>query len=128
MAHGAIRAIGNSINLKATYGAGYRINIITEYQECQAIKAQVLQRVPGVIVEDESAGALIFQFPNTSTQHIPKFVEWLEGEIGEDGKKVIPAGIITCGISQTTLEEVFLRIIREANPNGYSGYEAKKND
>jgi hypothetical protein len=115
MAHGAVRALGNSISLKAKYGAGYRINIITDTEKSGAIKQQVLQRVPNVVVEDESAGALIFQFPNTSKSTIPDFVDWLETEKAN--------GVKTWGISQTTLEEVFLKIIRDANPNGYSGYE-----
>lgn len=118
MAHGAIRAIGNSINLKNKYGAGYRINIITEEEKTETIKTQVGQRVPNAVIEDESAGALIFQFPNESKPAIPDFVEWLESEKMN--------GVKTWGISQTTLEEVFLKIIRDANPNGYSGYEAQK--
>jgi len=115
MAHGAVRAIGNSITLKAKYGAGYRINLITDNEKSEAIKTQVLNRVPNVVVEDESAGALIFQFPNESKGSIPEFVEWLEGEK--------ESGVKAWGISQTTLEEVFLKIIRSCNPNGYSGYE-----
>jgi hypothetical protein len=118
MAHGAIRAIGNSITLKNKYGAGYRINIITEEAKSEAIKAEVMERVPGAVLEDESAGALIFQFPNESKGGIPEFVEWCEGAKKE--------GVKTWGISQTTLEEVFLKIIRDANPDGYSGYEAMK--
>jgi ABC-type multidrug transport system ATPase subunit len=118
MAHGAIRAIGNSITLKNKYGAGYRINIITDETKSEAIKTQVMERVPNAVLEDESAGALIFQFPNESKSAIPDFVEWLEGSKGE--------GVKTWGISQTTLEEVFLKIIRDANPDGYSGYEAQK--
>ena len=118
MAHGAVRAIGNSITLKEKFGAGYRINLIIEEGMGKMVKENVLKRVPGVVVEDESAGSLIFQFPNSSKNSIPDFVEWIENEKSTNGIK-------TWGISQTTLEEVFLKIIRDANPNGYSGYEAK---
>lgn len=69
--------------------------------------------IEGGSLEDESAGALIFQFSGESFKEISKFVEFLE--INESGL------IKTWGISQTTLEEVFLRIIRKANPGGYRG-------
>jgi hypothetical protein len=95
MAHGSIRAIGNSITLKNKYGAGYRINIITDEAKSADIKSEVMTRVPNAVLEDESAGALIFQFPNESKPAIPDFVEWLEASKG--------AGVKTWGISQTTL-------------------------
>lgn len=84
MAHGAIRALGNSISLKAKYGAGYRINLMVNPGESAKVKDLVINRVPGVFLEDESAESLIFQFPTTSQKHIPEFVQFLE----EDGKKV----------------------------------------
>ncbi|KAJ3381664.1 ATP-binding cassette sub- A member 1 [Lobulomyces angularis] len=118
MAHGSVKAIGNSITLKEKFGAGYRMNLITEPSLSDKIKEEVIKRVPGIVVEDESAGALIFQLPNKFKSHIPSFVDWLESNRG--------VGITTWGISQATLEEVFLKLIREANPNGYSGYEVGK--
>ncbi|KAJ3213534.1 ATP-binding cassette sub- A member 1 [Dinochytrium kinnereticum] len=109
MAHGRLRAIGNSIALKAKYGAGYRISVITSDPE--PVKAKVSQMVPNAKLEDDSAGALIYQFPLSDTPAIPAFVKWLEEN---------PLGAVKAwGISQTTLEEVFLKLIREANPNGY---------
>ncbi|KAJ3314632.1 ATP-binding cassette sub- A member 1 [Blyttiomyces sp. JEL0837] len=109
MAHGRLRAIGNSISLKNKYGAGYRISVITDFPN--EMKGQVNARVPNAKLEDDSAGALIYQFPISSTHAIPGFVKWLEEN--KDGQ------VKAWGISQTTLEEVFLKIIRDANPNGY---------
>ncbi|KAI9363393.1 hypothetical protein DFJ73DRAFT_511027 [Zopfochytrium polystomum] len=109
MAHGRLRAIGNSIFLKNKYGAGYRISVITDHSD--RMKAAIAERVPGARLEDDAAGALIYQFPISSTPAIPGFVKWLEANA---------EGLVKAwGISQTTLEEVFLRIIRDANPNGY---------
>ncbi|KAJ3084515.1 ATP-binding cassette sub- A member 1, partial [Quaeritorhiza haematococci] len=120
MAHGRLRAIGNSIALKNKFGAGYRISIVTDPERAEAAKEVVSARVPDAVLEDDSAGALIYQFPITSTAAIPGFVKYLDAD---------PDGLVRAwGISQTTLEEVFLRIIREANPNGYSGYEAEKKE
>ena len=69
-----------------------------------AIKKAVAERVPGATLEDDSAGALIYQFPSSSTHAIPGFVKWLE-----EAKKTI---VKNWGISQSTLEEVFLKLIR----------------
>ncbi|KAJ3413316.1 ATP-binding cassette sub- A member 1 [Chytridiales sp. JEL 0842] len=109
MAHGSLRAIGNSISLKNKYGAGYRISVITD--SATEMKTQVTRQVPGAVLEDDAAGALIYQFPRESTGSIPAFVKWLE----ENKEGLVKAW----GISQTTLEEVFLKLIRDANPNGY---------
>ncbi|KAJ3034928.1 ATP-binding cassette sub- A member 1 [Rhizophlyctis rosea] len=115
MAHGRLRAIGNSISLKNKYGAGYRISIVTDPARVNETKGVVSSRVPGVVLEDDSAGALIYQFPISSTNAIPEFVKYLDAD---------PDGLIRAwGISQTTLEEVFLKLIRDANPQGYGNYK-----
>ncbi|KAJ3258613.1 ATP-binding cassette sub- A member 1 [Chytriomyces hyalinus] len=110
MAHGKLCAMGDSISLKNKYGAGYRISIITSNPD--EMKNRVAEAVPDAILEDDSAGALIYQFPLSSTSYIPPFMEWLEENA--DGS------VKSWGVSQTTLEEVFLKLIREANPGGYN--------
>ncbi|KAJ3339044.1 ATP-binding cassette sub- A member 1 [Entophlyctis luteolus] len=112
MAHGQLCAIGNSITLKNKFGAGYRISVITS--DTEAMKAKVASSVPNANLEDDSAGSLIYQFPISSTPAIPEFVKWLEENAGSADSIVK-----SWGISQTTLEEVFLRLIRDANPGGY---------
>ncbi|KAJ3113665.1 ATP-binding cassette sub- A member 1 [Physocladia obscura] len=113
MAHGQLSAIGNSISLKNKYGAGYRISVITSNPE--EMKQKVTSSVPGAKLEDDSAGALIYQFPLSSTPSIPSFVKWLE-ENSASGVNGISGVVKSWGISQTTLEEVFLKLIRDANP------------
>ncbi|KAH6578232.1 hypothetical protein BASA61_004022 [Batrachochytrium salamandrivorans] len=115
MVHGRLRAIGNAITLKNKFGAGYRISITTNPAMIDEVKAEVYRYVPGATLEDDSAGALIYQFPVSSTPRIPAFVRHLDANL---------SGLVYAwGISQTTLEEVFLRIVRDANPNGYRGDE-----
>lgn len=70
------------------------------------VKQVVEEMVPGVILEDDSAGALIYQFPQSSTGNIPPFVQWMESSKGKLVK--------SWGISQSTLEEVFLKLVRDA--------------
>jgi len=78
MAHGTLRAIGNSIALKNKYGAGYRIAIISDPNNAPTIKKEIVSRVPNAAMEDDSAGALIYNFPTSDNERIPGFVEWLE--------------------------------------------------
>ncbi|KAJ3328381.1 hypothetical protein HDU76_010049 [Blyttiomyces sp. JEL0837] len=106
MQKGQVKAIGNSIALKNKFGAGYRISLITDHIDI--MKSEIEQRVPGAKLEDDSAGALIYQFPYSSTPYVPTFVKWLE-DVGKDTN----SGLVkNWGLSQTTLEEVFLSLIR----------------
>ncbi|KAG0343839.1 ATP-binding cassette sub- A member 1 [Podila humilis] len=183
MAHGRLRAIGNSIHLKNKFGAGYRISIMTDPSTTEQIKSIVESKVPGAILKDDSAGALLYQFPSESMGSIPQLVQWLEGadtsEIASStassanhsnntsgrntpsfnaagagagtttpvvavavgggaatggnldnhagnvlaNKRAAKVNALQWGISQTSLEDVFLKLIRDANPDGYQGYE-----
>jgi ABC-type multidrug transport system ATPase subunit len=112
MAHGRLRAIGNAVSLKSKFGAGYRISIVTDQGRRHEVKREVTALVPLAVLEDESAGALLYQFTGESVSLIPKLIRVLEANA---------TGVIRAwGISQATLEEVFLHVIRDANPEGYT--------
>jgi ABC-type multidrug transport system ATPase subunit len=119
MAHGRLRAIGNSIALKNKFGDGYRLSVITDNPA--KMKAEISALMPNATIEDDSAGALSYRFPYSGVSQIPRFIRWLE----EKKKMEQSEGLVkTWGISQTTLEQVFLKIIRAANPNGYTATES----
>jgi ABC-type multidrug transport system ATPase subunit len=107
MAKGRLRAIDNSIALKNKFGAGYRVSVVTTTQNASKVKDMVKSIIPEAVLEDDSAGALIYQFPHTAIKSVPTLVELLEEN--KDGL------INSWGISQSTLEDVFLKLIREAN-------------
>ncbi|KAJ3102571.1 ATP-binding cassette sub- A member 1 [Phlyctochytrium planicorne] len=107
MSHGRLRAIGSSLALKKKYGAGYRISLVVEPTRSDQAKAAVSKLVPSASLDDDSAGALIYQFSGQAADSIPKFIKYLDEN---------PEGFVKAwGISQTTLEEVFLKLIRDAN-------------
>ncbi|KAK9728380.1 hypothetical protein K7432_001166 [Basidiobolus ranarum] len=112
MALGRLSALGNSIQLKNKFGAGYRISMVVHPEHNAQVRSIVTKMVPGVKLEDDSAGSLIYQFPLECMQHIPVFVRFLEEDAENPNGRIVQAW----GISQTTLEEVFLKLIREANP------------
>ena len=105
LAQGKLSVIGNSIQLKSKFGKGYRISIVSEPGKSIQVKELVATKVPDAVLEDDSAEALIYQVPSKSTDSIPLFIRCLTEE---------NTGLVkNWGISQTTLEEVFLNRLRE---------------
>ena len=94
--------------------------MVTDVTKINETKSAMLQRIPNAKLEDDSAGALIYQLPPSSTPYIADLVKWLD---------LNPQGLIKAwGISQTTLEEVFLKLIRDANPGGYGYVNSGRQD
>ncbi|KAI8833374.1 hypothetical protein BC829DRAFT_426391 [Chytridium lagenaria] len=103
MSHGRLRAIGSSLSLKKKYGAGYRVSLVVDPERIEEAKREVNSRIPSATMEDDSAGALIYQFTGKVAGSVPRFIKYLEEN---------PEGFVKAwGISQTTLEV----IIRGAN-------------
>ncbi|ORX83600.1 hypothetical protein BCR32DRAFT_291916 [Anaeromyces robustus] len=105
MSTGTIKAIGNSIHLKNKFGNGYRISVLVDVENIDKFKAIASNMVPGIHIADDSAGALIYDFNDEQAQYVPDFVQYLD----ENPDNYVN----TWGMSQTTLEEVFLYVIHE---------------
>src|SRR5437763_17048358 len=58
MAHGKLRAIGNSIGLKSKFGGGYRVSLVTRNDDSDKLKNLMEKKIPEATLEDDSAGAL----------------------------------------------------------------------
>ncbi|OLY81151.1 ABC transporter A family member 2 [Smittium mucronatum] len=154
MAHGRLRALGTSIKLKSKFGIGYRFSMIAKNTSSYGvIKNTISNLFPEAILEDDSAGSIIYNFPKENEEKIPEFVSWLEANQenledystqdsnGFDLSMTIPTQafdmeflnnpsskanddcklISAWSMSQTSLEEVFLKIIREAQVEYESG-------
>ena len=113
MAHGRLRAIGTSMQLKTRFGNGYRVSIVTDHERLQEAKHFVDSKAPtAILTDDSSVGALTYQFPSHNIDAVPSFIRHLDEE---------DSGLIrNWGLSQTSLEEVFLRLVREAKPGSYN--------
>eukprot|EP00834_Sanchytrium_tribonematis_P006457 NODE_476_length_6991_cov_0.522635.p5 type:complete len:115 gc:universal NODE_476_length_6991_cov_0.522635:3967-3623(-) len=113
MADGEFKAIGSSISLKNKYGAGYRISLVTTEKNTNTVKAFVQKNLPEASLEDDAAGSLLYQLPIAATNRIAPFIRILEeSDLGKSEE--LEKGLIeNWGISQATLEEVFLRLIRK---------------
>ncbi|KAI9223359.1 hypothetical protein BC828DRAFT_345046 [Blastocladiella britannica] len=107
MARGRLHALGTGIRLKNKFGEGYRIGLMTRVENVDAAKAMVTAAVPEATLEDDSAGALVFRLPPSAVHKVPAFIKVLDSP---SGKQVVESW----GLSQSTLEEVFLLLIRRA--------------
>ncbi|CAG8640339.1 5302_t:CDS:2, partial [Funneliformis mosseae] len=110
MAHGSLRAHGNPIRLKRKFGSGYRVSLVTRIEDIARLKRLMKKRIPEAILEDDSAGSLLYELPNSALPKLPTLINWFEENeeksYGEPDMKLLKAW----GISQKSLEEVFLRL------------------
>jgi ABC-type multidrug transport system ATPase subunit len=110
MADGEFRCIGNSLYLKNHYGEGYRISIITSYPE-ETFRL-LREIVPSAKLEDSSGGSLMVSVPKSEPKQIERLFSVMEGQ--EESELV---GLINdWGISNSTLEEVFIKATDKPKP------------
>src|SRR6185312_11461694 len=76
MAHGRLRALGNAIHLKNRFGAGYRVSLVCHPSDASILKSRVEARVSEAKLEDDSAGALIYEIPVSSMHVLPNLIMW----------------------------------------------------
>ncbi|OUM64363.1 hypothetical protein PIROE2DRAFT_42620, partial [Piromyces sp. E2] len=113
MSDGIIKAIGDCTHLKNKFGNGYHISVIVDMINVETFKSIAAQMVPGIYLADDSAGALLYELSYEQTNYIPGFVKYLD----ENPDNYVNSW----GMSQTTLEEVFLNVI-----HGNSNYKFKE--
>ena len=105
LATGRLRAVGSALYLKSRYGAGYQVNILAaNADDTVGLEDMVKQKLPGAEVLASQAGNLTVSLPPASVPALPGFLRLLE---------VQPTAALVkeWGLSDTTLEEVFLRLV-----------------
>jgi ABC-type multidrug transport system ATPase subunit len=80
MAHGRLRALGNSIQLKNKYGTGYRFSLNTDPLQSNLVNKMILDKLPDAKLEDSTAGSMIYQLPRDKSTLIPDFVQYVESD------------------------------------------------
>ncbi|ORX90745.1 hypothetical protein K493DRAFT_265395 [Basidiobolus meristosporus CBS 931.73] len=110
MAHGTLRCIGPQLRLKEVYGNGFKLT----YNCVPNMSAQASSFIEGLLPEgwkkiDSFVTSTSFEF-----MPVPGYIPVLFEKIETNKHQY---GIIDWGLSQTSLEEVFLRIIQDADAN-----------
>ncbi|KAI9344589.1 hypothetical protein BDR26DRAFT_857228 [Obelidium mucronatum] len=110
MAKGSLRCIAQPLRLKELYGTGFKLSFYSLAEDTDRACAFVETILPvGFKKIDAFSTNTAYEFPAASNA-IPALFE--EMEKGKDAN-----GILQWGISQTTLEEVFLHIISDDDAN-----------
>jgi hypothetical protein len=113
---GRVRAVGDSLHLKQRFGAGYHLSLNTDDSRADELKNQVGSFLPEAHLDAENSGQLSYSLPRVRVQQLTKFFKWLEsvsakrGPQGEILAESLDALVKDFGLSQTTLEEVFIRL------------------
>jgi ATP-binding cassette subfamily A (ABC1) protein 3 len=114
LSDGCLRAAGSPLFLKRRLGRGYTL-CVTTTGSADAVEAVVKQHAPGALRVRSAGGELAFQLAalqdgDAVTSHASDFVALLSAL--ETQREALALGGV--GISNATLEEVFLRLAREA--------------
>ena len=107
MKKGQIVAFGDAVSLKNHYGCPYRINFNVGKEDVEKTKEMINLYIKEYKVLDENAGSLVIEVEKTSD----KMIELLD--VLENGKDV--GYIQSFGVSQGTLEDVFIKLMRVEN-------------
>jgi ABC-type multidrug transport system ATPase subunit len=105
---GSLKCIGSSLNLKNNFGDGYRISIISH--QVDELILVLTQELPDLKILDSSGGSLVVGIPLDKVDQIEKFFRAVEGDQKSNESTKIKDLVDDWGISNTTLEEVFMRV------------------
>lgn len=104
---GELKCLGTALSLKNNYGDGYRVSIISK--DTEELIGILLKEFPAVKIIDSSGGSLVISLPFDKIDQIQLFFRTMEGlEVGEINR--VKELIEEWGLSNTTLEEVFMRV------------------
>ncbi|GMF13566.1 unnamed protein product [Phytophthora lilii] len=112
MAEGELRCCGSSLFLKNRFGAGYNLTLVKDDAKCddKAVTAFITSFVPSAQLLSNVGSEIAFQLPlHSSSQFAPMFAEM--------DRQLQPLGLLSYGVSVTTLEEVFIKVAELGDEN-----------
>jgi len=112
MAHGKLKCVGTGLHLKNKFGLGYRLNLTTEAHNQEELKNMVSKAIPNAELIAATGGNLIYGIMTHNLKQVVPFFQHIEQNVGRNDFI-----IKDWGMSQTTLEEVFLKVTRSDAEN-----------
>ncbi|XP_067403405.1 cholesterol transporter ABCA5 isoform X2 [Emydura macquarii macquarii] len=107
ISQGMLKCVGSSLFLKTKWGIGYRLSMhIDGYCNIEATTALIKQHMPGASLLQQNELQLVYNLP---FKDMDKF-----SGLFSDLDTHSHLGVITYGVSMTTLEDVFLKLEIEA--------------
>lgn len=105
MAHGRLKCLGTSLHLKNKFGAGYRLNFtVRDESRIEEFRSLIKEKLPESAEIASTSTSFVYSLPTKAIDSLSPFFEWVEASMGDDFI------IREWGVSQTTLEEVFLSV------------------
>ncbi|PRP74937.1 hypothetical protein PROFUN_15829 [Planoprotostelium fungivorum] len=105
VSRGNLVCIGSQMDLKRQYGRGYKLSISPRLDCSERAKAYVLSLFPTATVDTISVGTINFYIPTTDVDVSSLFSEMMKNKDEN--------GIIEWGVSQASLEEVFIKVVEK---------------
>mmetsp|Transcript_23109 Transcript_23109/g.41251 ORF Transcript_23109/g.41251 Transcript_23109/m.41251 type:complete len:901 (-) Transcript_23109:1806-4508(-) len=105
---GRIKCQGTSLNLKNEYGDGYRISLVSKRPDL--LVRHIYSLLPSCKIIDESAGSFVVSVPLKKMEEIRRFTRIMENDEEHALAVEVRELVEDWGVSQTTLEEVFMRV------------------
>ena len=110
---GTMQCIGTSLDLKKIYGDGYILTFICE-KDCQEkVKEIILGLSEEINLVSSKGGNLMFSLGFDKIGELNWFIKILNKDFSDEKLKSLKGLVKECGIVQTSIEEIFLKIARE---------------
>ncbi|KAN0029456.1 hypothetical protein ACTA71_007583 [Dictyostelium dimigraforme] len=111
ISHGKLRCDGTSLFLKNRFGQGYLLTCSKILENINNFNTQMVSNfvksfIPGASILTDSGAELSYRLPTESLSNFPQFFTEFDNNLSR-------FGILTYGISVTSLEEVFISLGQE---------------
>eukprot|EP00038_Savillea_parva_P008022 m.174117 g.174117 ORF g.174117 m.174117 type:complete len:1815 (+) comp13791_c0_seq1:54-5498(+) len=105
MVDGRVECAGTPLSLKAHYGIGYKLSVVTKTEGCSVdqVTHTIQSVVPGALLASAVFADLSYALPRQHTALFPKLFATLENQAAE-------LGVESFGISGASIEDVFLKV------------------
>mmetsp|Transcript_127102 Transcript_127102/g.219925 ORF Transcript_127102/g.219925 Transcript_127102/m.219925 type:complete len:1825 (-) Transcript_127102:346-5820(-) len=109
MAKGQMRCFGGSQALKRKFGKGYQIKAVSEMSRSEELRQLFTTILPSAQFITNNAGSQIFHLDTDRTAELPALIRAFEEHAKQPAEQRL---VCDWGVSQTTLEDVYLEINR----------------
>ena len=110
---GKMQCIGNSLELKNIYGDGYVLTFICEKDQQEKVKNIILGLNKDIKIISDKGGNLIFSAGFDKIGELGWFIKILNQDFSDEKIKELKGLVKECGMEQTSIEEIFLKIAKE---------------
>ena len=121
VAKGRLQCIGSSLHLKQKYGSGYNLTVGADESHLNAVQDFVLKFIPNATIKSTTTTYITFGIDRDSQSELIRLFKGLD----ENTKDLC---ITDYQLAITTLENVFLTVAENSDPNLAAEFNVEKED